>query len=169
MLIDRKQCLWRNSEIKMITRVNLIFFSIALLWEPHGAHRTREPRPCAHGRRRQPGRRGSAVSPTQPARPPANLPAAAVGVCPRRGGAMVPAPRGSSRGCFGVFSWLVASSAFGKLQSQQTAGPGGRVQPRCENFDMRAFCKEAVPAVTAGVQRVEVLRWGPRGLGGRRD
>ena len=73
---------------------------------------------------------------------------------------MVPAPRGSSRGCFGVFSWLVASSAFGKLQSQQTAGPGGRVQPRCENFDMRAFCKEAVPAVTAGVQRVEVLRWG---------
>lgn len=46
----------------------------------------REPRPCAHGRRRQPGRRGSAVSPTQPARPPANLPAAVVGVCPRRGG-----------------------------------------------------------------------------------
>lgn len=24
--LDRKQCLWRNSEIKMITRVNLIFF-----------------------------------------------------------------------------------------------------------------------------------------------
>ena len=107
------------------------------------------------------------MSPTQPARPPANLPAAVVGVCPRRGEAIVPAPRGSSWGCFGVFSWLVASSAFGKLQSQQTAGPGGRVQPRCENFDMRAFCKEAVPAVTAGVHEGRGAAVGAAGSEGK--
>lgn len=81
---------------------------------------------------------------------------------------MVPAPRGSTGECLGVFSWLVASSAFGKLQSQQ-ARPGGRVQPRCENFDMQAFCKEAVPAVTAGVHEGRGAAVGAAGSGGRRD
>lgn len=51
-------------------------------WEPHRAHRTREPRPCARRHCRQPGWRGSPVSPSQPPQPaPENLPAAAVGVC----------------------------------------------------------------------------------------
>ena len=87
------------------------------------------------------------MSPAQPARTaPRKLAGRRGGGVPAgEVGAVVPAPRGPSRGCSGVFSWLVASSAFGKLQSQQPAGRGGRVQPGGKNFDVRAFCKEAAP------------------------
>lgn len=78
------------------------------------------------------------MSPAQPAPPPPQT-------CRRRGGG-VPgevgagrvAPAGVPQSCL-----LAASSAFAKLQRQQPAGPGGRVQLGCANFDTRAFCEEA--------------------------
>lgn len=89
----------------------------------HAGASYREPRPCARCCCRQPGRRGSAVSPAQPARTaPQTCRPPRWGCACRRVGA---AAAWLQRGCFGVFSWLVAPSAFGKLQSQQPAGREG--------------------------------------------
>lgn len=90
---------------------------------PHGRYRTRSRDPAPTAAVASPAGGSSAVSPTQPAPAPANLPAATVGVCAARGSHGADAAW-LQPGVPQVFSWLVASSTFGKLQSQ-TAGPGG--------------------------------------------
>lgn len=141
----------------------------------------REPRPCAGRRCRchQPGPRGalgSAVSPAQPittagppGRPLKTCRAPRWGCACRRGGCCGCRRRvGASavrlrRGCRGVFSWLAAASTFGKLQSQQPAGPGGRVQLGGRNFDLRAFCKKAAtPHAGSGWHGGFGAGWGAR-------
>ncbi|KAL4680469.1 hypothetical protein H8959_022410 [Pygathrix nigripes] len=80
---------------------------------------------------------------------PANLPGAAVGVCLlARWVLRVPAPCGCQRraapaGVPGSFLLARGIIHIWKLQSQQPAGPGGRVQLGGRNFDLRAFCKKA--------------------------
>lgn len=87
---------------------------------------------------------------------PANLPAPRWGVCPAAW---------LRRGRLGVFSWPPASSAFGKLQSQQPAGPRGRVQPGCANFDARASRRGAGASAAGGAGAGVAARGGGAGAG----
>lgn len=104
---------------------------------PHPRAATLRPQPPSPARLE--GLRGESRS----ARPaaPANLPAPRWGVCPARWEPRC-RPRGSGAGARSSLP-AAASSAFAKLQSQQPAGPGGRVQLGCANFDTRASCEDA--------------------------
>lgn len=134
----------------------------------HAGASYREPRPCARRcRRRQPGRRGSAVSLLSLPGQPHKLAGRSGGGVPAGGWEPWRRPRGSS-GVLWSFLLARGSVRIWKTAELAASRPGGRVQPGGTNFDMRAFCKEVAASRCPGVDGGPGAGVGAVGAGGAR-